>query len=257
MVYLGVIFAEAGEGQTDSRSRIISAVVLVVGFREFRIWSDLFGSGHRGDDVTHTASRHHLRSLVYLQANAQGARCRLASEEVSRIALPNRYLSSYPLICDRMAAKEAGKIGGYSADELDPEMGRPKTFPEQEMEEVRSPILNSDAQQRHRSYQTPYDITYQSRDNLSYYDVDGSGPRMAPPERDIGYASRMNGGYGMPNDSTETFPTARPSGLAATGLQREPTVASMYAAEQQGRPTRHDQNDYANFPVPSPVGVAK
>jgi hypothetical protein len=82
---------------------------------------------------------------------------------------------------------------------------------------------------------------------MSFYEVEG--PVIRPNEQDMGY------GYGMPNHSTETmFPTPRPSGNP-TGLRREPTAASMYAQE-----SRPEIQDYANFPVPSPVpsvGVAK
>lgn len=139
-------------------------------------------------------------------------------------------------------------------------MGRPKTYPEQEMEEVRSPILLNPQQPgqgqgpyRQENYQTPYDITYQSRDNLSYYEVDG--PMMAPPERDIGYAS-MKAGYGMSNGSTESFPTARPSGAPAPALKRDPTAASLYASSGIQRDIQQSR-EYTDFPVPSPVGVAK
>lgn len=67
VVYLGVIFKESGEGKQDSRSKIISAVVLVVGFCKsspspslpmFVVCEADIGSG---DD---------LRRMVYLSTDA-------------------------------------------------------------------------------------------------------------------------------------------------------------------------------------------
>lgn len=79
VVYLGVIFKEAGESQAgtpkDKRSTIISAVVLVVGF----------GMSPAGTSVVLIGSCHYLRWLVHLQADEQGSNCRLAKEAVSAL----------------------------------------------------------------------------------------------------------------------------------------------------------------------------
>lgn len=93
---------------------------------------------------------------------------------------------------------------------------------------------------------------------MSFYEVQ-DGPIMPPPERDIGYASQM--GYGMPNatGSRESmFPTAHPSGSHELQLQRGPTNASsIYPSERTQRGAQPGEEDYTNFPVPSPVGVAR
>lgn len=58
-----------------------------------------------------------------------------------------------------MAAKEKG----LSSDPIMAESGGAKGYTEEEMEEVRSPILQEhrqQQQQRHQSYQNPYDIRF-------------------------------------------------------------------------------------------------
>jgi len=79
VVYLGVIFKEAGERQAgtpkDKRSTIISAVVLVVGF----------GMSPAGTSPVLIGSGHYLRWLVHLQADEQGSNRRLAKEAVSHL----------------------------------------------------------------------------------------------------------------------------------------------------------------------------
>lgn len=54
----------------------------------------------------------------------------------------------------RMTAKEKG----LSSDPVMAEIGGSKGYTEQELEEVRSPILQDPDHQRHQSYQNPYDI---------------------------------------------------------------------------------------------------
>jgi hypothetical protein len=139
VVYLGVIFKEAGERQEgtpkDRRSTIISAVVLVVGF----------GMSPSESRQALIGSCHYLRGLVHLQADEQGSNRRLAKEAVS--------LSS---VCEggtdvRMEAKAKG----LSEDTVMAEIGGHKEFQEQELEDARSPILRDPA-----PYQNPYDIGY-------------------------------------------------------------------------------------------------
>lgn len=160
----------------------------------------------------------------------------------------------------------AAKAQGLSTDPIMAEIGGSKGYTEQELEEVRSPILqNRPDPNRQQSYQNPYDIRsvapstvqavssinhlsrYQSRDNISYYEVEG--PPIRHLEQDMGYGY----GYGMPNQSSDTiFPTARPSGTADLRRQQTTDSTTMYAQDTRQTP------DYANFPVPSPsVGVAK
>ncbi|KAK6907837.1 hypothetical protein I203_101838 [Kwoniella mangroviensis CBS 8507] len=139
--------------------------------------------------------------------------------------------------------------------------------------EARSPILNHRHHGNgngHQSYTNPYDISYQSQNNMSIYQVDPSsypnqssqslqGPKVEI-EQDIGYAYRPP----VESDSTDSlnraqqqhqlhptaqFPEAKSTGMGtAGGLKRNQTSASNYTVYN---------NESAEFPIPLPSSHAQ
>ncbi|OCF56903.1 hypothetical protein L486_05759 [Kwoniella mangroviensis CBS 10435] len=156
----------------------------------------------------------------------------------------------------------------------DNNLDRPTVNPEEDDDiEARSPILNRRHHRNgngHQSYTNPYDISYQSQNNMSIYQVDPSsypnqssqslqGPKVEI-EQDIGYAYRPP----VESDSTDSlnraqqqhqlhptaqFPEAKSTGMGtAGGLKRNQTSASNYTVYN---------NESAEFPIPLPSSHAQ
>lgn len=132
VVYLGVIFKQAGEGHKDKRSTIISAVVLVVGFGT---------SSNAGVAWTNLQP---LRSTLDGTSTSRCTRLEWSSGASEGTSACNE-------VADGPRAEAKSK--GLSEDTVMAEIGGHKEYLEQNLDEARSPILRNPG-----SYQNPYDI---------------------------------------------------------------------------------------------------
>ncbi|WVW85051.1 hypothetical protein I302_107087 [Kwoniella bestiolae CBS 10118] len=239
VVYLGVIFAN--DDDTSSKEKWISNGVLIFGVI-VTIWAGYY---------------------IYKKMN----QARIHVWRKRRMEAASRGVSLNPLNKEWDAPPDGNGIGNGNLD-------RPTVNVEEDDDvEARSPILNHrhGHGQGHQSYQNPYDISYQSQNNMSIYQVDPSshpmsyqnqssqslGPKVEI-EQDISYA------YRPPAESSSTdslnpqrqnlyptaqFPEARSTGLQSGELRREKTSASGYTLNNgigYG-------NESAQFPVPLPA----
>ncbi|WWC71080.1 uncharacterized protein I206_105033 [Kwoniella pini CBS 10737] len=118
-------------------------------------------------------------------------------------------------------------------------------------EEATSPILH---RHQHQSYQNPYDIRYESQDDMSIYHVDGinsnqSLGRKVEPEQDIGYAYKpsqlVDSFQSQPRHSQIQFPQAKSTGNQTNNLKRNQTTNTNYSINV------NEQNS-SEFPIPLP-----
>ncbi|WWC88340.1 uncharacterized protein L201_003250 [Kwoniella dendrophila CBS 6074] len=237
VVYLGVMFAS--EDDTGAKEKWISRGILIFGVI-ITIWAAWY--------IWH--KMHQARIVVWRRRRMEAASKGLSMNDVSN--------------------KEWQQSNG--SNQLD----RPTVNIENEDDlEASSPILTHRHHQQHQSYQNPYDIRYQSQDDMSIYQVDqdrnsrlhpnsqqqqqgyinpyhesestNSLGRKIEVEQDIGYAYKPSPSTdSLPQHSTQ-FPQAKSTGLSNSNsnLQRNQTSASQFST--------FNDNQNAQFPVPLPT----
>ncbi|WVF68719.1 hypothetical protein IAT40_003491 [Kwoniella sp. CBS 6097] len=207
VVYLGVHFNE--QDQQTKTEKIVSYAVVVVGFlitiwAAWYIWREM----HR--------ARVHVWRKRRIEAASRG------------IILNPVNGSNGESTGERKEWGSAANLSAGNGTDVD------RTRPDDgEDDESLNPILVH----RHHSYQNPYDIRYQSQDDMSVYHVDGGrnqdlGPRVQ--EQDIGYGYRPPGSTDTlavapnltPSHSPSPSPRPQPQSNPASGYHLHPQSQS-------------------------------
>ncbi|WVQ96249.1 hypothetical protein IAU59_003353 [Kwoniella sp. CBS 9459] len=192
VVYLGVNFND--QDRQTKTEKIISYTVVVVGFlitiwAAWYIWREM----------------HKARVHVWRKRRIEAASRGIVLNPVNG--------STGGPIGERKEWDSTAELDNANRTDVD------RTRPGEEDDESLNPILIH-RHPHHQSYQNPYDIRYQSQDDMSIYHVDGGraqdqdlGPRIQ--EQDIGYGYRPPGSTDTlavaPNFTSTYSPSPSPS----------------------------------------------